>query len=54
MCDLNDPINVFVPGHERQNRAKNLMSSKVYIMNFVCPVTKLNLQIIIIIIILIQ
>ena len=32
---------------ERQTRAKNVMTAKVYIMTFVCPVSKLlNLQVI--------
>ena len=47
MCDLDGPINVFVPGHERQTRGKNVMTAKIYIMTFICPVSKLiNLQVI--------
>ena len=46
-CDLDGPYNIFVPGHERETRNTKVLSAKVYIMSFACPVSKLiNLQVI--------
>ena len=46
-CDLDGPYGVLVPGFEKQTRARQVITSKVWIMTFVCPMTKLvNLQII--------
>ena len=46
-CDLDGPYHVFVPGHERETRNKKVMSCAVYVMTFVCPMSKLcNLQVI--------
>ena len=46
-CDLDGPYQVYVPGHERETRSRKVVSAKVWIMSFACPVTKLiNLQVI--------
>ena len=46
-CDLDGPYNVYVPGFERQTRNRKVLTSKTWIMTFVCPMTKLcNLQVI--------
>ena len=46
-CDLDGPYTVYVPGRERETRNSKVMSAKVYIMCFACPVSKLiNLQVI--------
>ena len=46
-CDLDGPYKVYVPGHERETRNTKVISAKVYIMSFACPVTKIiNLQVI--------
>ena len=46
-CDLDGPYTVYVPGFERETRARKTMSTKTWIMSFACPVTKLvNLQVI--------
>ena len=46
-CDLDGPYGVLVPGFEKQTRARQVITSKVWIMTFVCPMTKLvNLQVI--------
>ena len=46
-CDLDGPYKVFVPGHERETRHTKVISAKVYIMSFACPVSKIiNLQVI--------
>ena len=46
-CDLDGPYTVYVPGFERETRARKTMSTKAWIMSFACPVTKLvNLQVI--------
>ena len=45
--DLDGPYPVVVPGFERQTRGRKSLSSKVWIMTFACPMTKLcNLQVI--------
>ena len=47
MGDLLCPINVYVPGFERNTRNRKVLEAKVYIMTFVCPTTKnINLQVI--------
>ena len=46
-CDLDGPYKVVVPGFERRTRARDAIESKVWIMTFICPMTKLcNLQVI--------
>ena len=46
-CDLAGPYCVYVPGHERESRNRKVMTSKCWIMVFVCPTSKLcNLQVI--------
>ena len=46
-CDLDGPYRVLVPGFEKQTRARNVTTSKVWIMTFVCPMSKLcNMQVI--------
>ena len=46
-CDLDGPYGVLVPGFEKQTRGRKVITSKVWIMTFVCPMTKLiNLQVI--------
>ena len=46
-CDLDGPYKVYVPGRERETRHTKADGVKVYIMTFICPVTKiLNLQVI--------
>ena len=45
--DLDGPYSVTVPGFEKQTRARHVISAKVWIMTFACPMTKLcNLQVI--------
>ena len=47
VLDIWGPCYTFVPGHERETRTKRVISCKVYVMTFVCPVVKLtNLQVI--------
>ena len=47
LCDLNGPYSVFIPGHERETRNTKVLNSKLYIMSFACPVSKLiHLQVI--------
>ena len=46
-CDIAGPYTVYVPGHERETRNKRELSSKCYLMVFVCPFSKLlNIQVI--------
>ena len=46
-CDLDGPYTVYVPGREKETRNSKVLSSKVHIMCFACPVSKLiNLQVI--------
>ena len=46
-CDLYGPLDIFVPGHEKETRNRKVVRAKVHIMCFVCPVSKLiNLQVI--------
>ena len=46
-CDLDGPYKVYVPGHERATRHRNVVEAKTWILSFACPVTKLiNLQVI--------
>ena len=46
MLDLFGPVSSYVPGYERQTRARNSLKSKLYIMTAVCVTTKLvNLQV---------
>ena len=40
-ADLFGPISVFVPGYERQTRNRSALTSKVWVMVFTCPVTRL-------------
>ena len=45
--DLFGPCYVYVPGYERQTRARKSIATKVHVMVFTCPVTRLvNLQVI--------
>ena len=45
--DLDGPYSVTVPGFEKQTRARHVISAKVWIMTFACPMTKAcNLQVI--------
>ena len=45
--DLFGPIQVFVPGYEKNTRGRNSLAAKCWVMTFVCPVTRLtNLQVI--------
>ena len=44
--DLDGPINVYVPGFERETRNRKIKTSKCWIMTFVCPMSKLtNMQV---------
>ena len=46
-CDLDGPYKVYVPGHERVTRHRNVVEAKTWILSFACPVSKLiNLQVI--------
>ena len=46
-CDIAGPYTVYVPGHERETRNRRELSSKCYLMVFVCPFSKLlNIQVI--------
>ena len=46
-CDLDGPYKVYVPGHERETRHRNVVEAKTWILSFACPVSKLiNLQVI--------
>ena len=46
-CDLDGPYKVYVPGHERATRHRNVVEAKTWILSFACPVSKLiNLQVI--------
>ena len=40
-ADLFGPISVFVPGYEKQTRNRTALTSKVWVMVFVCPITRL-------------
>ena len=45
--DLFGPCYVYVPGYERQTRARKSIATKVHVMVFACPVTRIvNLQVI--------
>ena len=47
MLDLFGPLDVFVPGRERETRNRRVERAKVWIIVFVCPVSRLlNLQVI--------
>ena len=47
ICDLDGPYDTYVPGHERKTRNRQVLTAKVYILSFACPVTKMiNLQVI--------
>ena len=47
MGDMFGPLTVYVPGFERVTRNRRVLTSKVWILVFACPVTKLlNLQVI--------
>ena len=46
MGDLMGPFTVYVPGRERNTRRTNSLDSKVWVIAFICPTTKiLNLQV---------
>ena len=45
--DLFGPCKVYVPGYERETRARKALSTEVHVMVFACPVTRIvNLQVI--------
>ena len=45
--DLFGPCTVYVPGHERETRARKSLATEVHVMVFACPVTRIvNLQVI--------
>ena len=47
MGDLFGPVDVYVPGFERNTRNRKVLEAKVYIATFVCPTTKVvNAQVI--------
>ena len=47
MADMYGPLDIYVPGFERKTRNRQVLSSKVWVLVFCCPVTKLlNLQVI--------
>ena len=47
MADMFGPLTVYVPGHERVTRNRRILTSKVWVLVFACPVSKLlNLQVI--------
>ena len=46
-ADIFGPIQVYVPGYERNTRGRNALAAKCWVLTFVCPVTRLtNLQVI--------
>ena len=45
--DLFGPCTVYVPGYERETRARKALATEVHVMVFACPVTRIvNLQVI--------
>ena len=46
-ADIFGPIQVYVPGFEKNTRGRNALAAKCWVLTFVCPVTRLtNLQVI--------
>ena len=47
MADMYGPLDIYVPGFERKTRNRQVLSAKVWVLVFCCPVTKLlNIQVI--------